>query len=245
MKKQLVFLCLIIFFANTAIVQKYPITADILRQTYIIETDTQQGTCFLVNINNQEYLITAKHLFKSNLLNGDSTTINIYQEDKYYKLKVQYFIHTDNSLDIAVLKLTKSIQIMIPFSIDGNVTLGQDIYFLGFPKLDSHQFYTTSKIGILPLVKSGIISGWINTGQYCLYFLDGHNNPGFSGGPVVCFDNSSSKPVIFGVISGYYYENKLVQKNNKSIDSTYIQENSGIIKCFPTSIVKQIIYNIK
>ncbi len=232
--------------------QKFPITADILRQTFIIKTDTLQGTCFLIEVGNQEYLLTAKHLFKTKLQNGVTTNIQIYQENKNRNLKVQYLTHEDITCDIALLKLFDSVKVMKPFSIEGQVTLGQDVYFLGFPKFNNLDFYTSSNIGILPLVKSGIISGWINTGIYNLYFLDGHNNPGFSGGPALCIDKTTGAPVIFGVISGYFIENKQVNKidtGHKSkvmiSDSDYIQENSGIIKCYPAILAQQIINRAK
>lgn len=225
--------------------QPFPITADILRQTYQIQTDTLSGTCFLIEVNNQEYILTAKHLFKANLRKGDSTTITIVIEDKLKKLNVSYFIHNDNAIDIAVLKLKNSIKVMPPFSIGGSVVLGQDIYFLGYPSFNNLRFGTSGIIGILPIVKKGIVSGWIWTGACNLYFLDGHNNPGFSGGPVVCIDYNTKKPVLFGVISGYYYENKPVRNKQGQNDSTYIQENSGIIKCFPAEIVNQIVETIK
>ena len=103
-------LLLIISLVTTMVMnaQNFPITADILRQTYLIQTSSSQGTCFLAEEENQEYLITAKHLFQNKLKNGDSTTISIYQENKLIELNVEYFIHDDTTIDIAVLKLKKS-----------------------------------------------------------------------------------------------------------------------------------------
>lgn len=222
------------------------ITADILRQTYLIRTDdTTQGTCFLIEVDNEEYLLTAKHLFRNKLINGDSTKILIYKENKAESLHVQFYIHNDTTIDIAVLKLKKSIKVIYPFSIGGNITLGQDIYFLGYPNFNDIQFYTEGTTGILPLVKKGIVSGWINNSTYTLFFLDGHNNPGFSGGPALCIDTKTQKPVIFGVISGYYYDKKPVKNKKEKDEAMHIQENSGIVKCYPTETVKQIIANIK
>jgi hypothetical protein len=224
--------------------QKFPVTADILRQTYLIQTDTLQGSCFLVEVENQEYLVTAKHLFRSNLKVGDSTNIKIIQENKVRSFKAKYFTHPDNSIDIALLKLPVSIKVITPFPVDGQVTLGQDIYFLGFPNFNTLQFHTSGTIGKLPLVKKGIVSGWINTNSYILYFLDGHNNPGFSGGPVICIDNATQKPFILGIISGYYFENKPVKNREGKYETTHVEENSGIIKCYPTAIIKMIIQKI-
>ena len=239
--KNIILTIFIILSAIHSNAQKFPITADILRQTYLLKTDTLQGTSFLIEENNQEYLVTAKHLFRKKLKNGDSTSVEIYNENKPLKLNVKYLVHNDKRIDIAVLKINKSIQVITPFPIGGRVNLGQDIYFLGYPSFNKIQFTTSGTIGILPLVKKGIVSGWNKIGNYKLFFLDGHNNPGFSGGPVVAINYDTQKPVIFGVISGYYYEKKQV-KNNKGINEPiHVQENSGIIKCYPTEMIKQII----
>ncbi|MCO5241237.1 MAG: serine protease [Chitinophagaceae bacterium] len=243
--KKIILIVFLVFTAFYLRSQTFPITADILRQTYIIQTDTLQGTCFLVEMNTQEYILTAKHLFSSKLHNGDSTRIIIYQENRPRSLAVQYYVHADSAIDIAVLKLKESIKVITPFDIEEEVTLGQDIYFLGFPSFNNIQFATSGTIGVLPLVKKGIISGWTTSGSNTLFFLDGHNNPGFSGGPVVCISGRTKRPIIFGVISGYYYENKPVKNNNGQDELTHIQENSGIIKCYSTRIVKQIILSNK
>ncbi len=238
-------LIVIIFAVFKLIAQQLPITADILRQTFLIQTSDTQGTCFLIEVDSQEYLITAKHLFHAKLQNGDLTRIVIYQENKEKDLNVQFYVHKDTTIDIAVLKLKESIKVMTPFSIEGKVALGQDIYFLGFPSFNNTQFFTSGTIGVLPLVKKGIVSGWYFNDNYYLFFLDGHNNPGFSGGPALCIDSKSKKPAIFGVISGYYHENKPVKNNHGEDEPSHIQENSGIIKCFQAEIAKQIIANIK
>lgn len=239
-------LIVIIFAAFRLIAQQLPITADILRQTFIIQTiDKTQGTCFLVEMDNQEYLITAKHLFRTKIHNGDSARIVIYQENKEINLSVQFYVHKDTTIDIAVLKLKESIKVMTPFSIGGKVVLGQDIYFLGYPSFNNIQFLTKGTIGVLPLVKKGIISGWNYNDAYTLYFLDAHNNPGFSGGPALCIDFDTKKPVIFGVISGYYYEDKPVKNKLKKNEITHIEENAGIVKCYSTETVRQIIASIE
>ena len=245
MKKTLFSLFFVTFAFLNSKSQMHFISADILRQTYLIQTDIQQGTCFLIEANNQEYLVTAKHLFRLTLQNGDSTQIIIWQENRSRNLNVKYYVHSDSTLDIAVLKLGESIKVMTPFSIGGDMILSQDIYFLGFPNFNNIQFSTSGTIGILPLVKKGIISGWNKNNSYTLFFLDGHNNPGFSGGPAVGIDNTTKKPVIFGVLSGYYYETKPVKNQHEQDELTHIQENSGIIKCFPTEMVKHIITSIR
>ena len=71
--------------------------------------------------------------------------------------------------------------------------------------------------------------------------LDGHNNPGFSGGPV--FFPMSTKfndhsVGLLGVISGYYYQTNTVQNGSGTI--TY-KENSGIMIAFDSQVISRII----
>ena len=61
---------------------------------------------------------------------------------------------------------------------------GQDVYFLGFPYGLHGDMSALSNDLPFPFVKKGIISLFHNDGVNRIY-LDGHNNPGFSGGPVV------------------------------------------------------------
>lgn len=250
--KKLVLLYLLVFLIKDLVIsQGSAITADILRQVYIIETESSQGSCFLVEYQNKEYIITAKHLFKNDLKCGDSTNIKITHEKKTYLLTVIYLIHSDTTIDIAVLKLRKSIKVITPLPFEGEVMNGQNIYFLGYPSFDNHIFSTyTDNFGRLPLVKKGIISGFFKINNYIRYYIDGHNNPGFSGGPALSYDFKRKRYYIFGVVSSYFYEPKLLWVNdslNKKISKvdslSFIKENSGIMYCYPAILARDIIQN--
>jgi hypothetical protein len=64
-------------------------------------------------------------------------------------------------------------------SADGLV-LSQDVYFLGYPLPERVRL-----VGTLPFVKRGIASGRAEINGVHVWLVDGHINPGFSGGPVV------------------------------------------------------------
>ena len=85
--------------------------------------------------------------------------------------------------DIAVFSLTGDLtpDLDLTPTIDG-IVWGQDAYFLGFP------FGIGFDLGggSLPFVKKAIVSGlYKSINGVSLVLLDGINNPGFSGGPVV------------------------------------------------------------
>jgi hypothetical protein len=61
-----------------------------------------------------------------------------------------------------------------------------------------------------------------------LVFLDGHNNPGFSGGPVVFHDAINDRFRIISVISGYLKKSLMPLKDNPPTEYN-LSFNSGII----------------
>ena len=72
-------------------------------------------------------------------------------------------------------------------------------------------------------------------------FLDGHNNPGFSGGPVVITNlgnESKHKMRIIGVISAYLNEEKVIKTPYGDFKN---RENSGIVVSYAFDHVFEII----
>ena len=89
--------------------------------------------------------------------------------------------------------------------------MGQDAYFLGFPygiRIDSKGLNGPYPLAV---IKRGTVSGVIALGNDAkteMVLLDGYNNPGFSGGPIVFRDLNQSAVVLklIGVISGFIPE---------------------------------------
>jgi hypothetical protein len=119
------------------------------------------------------------------------------------------------------------------------LTLGQQVYFLGYP----YGLSTAGSaplppgFGEIPFVKSGIISAIDsrNPGATILY-LDGQNNPGFSGGPIVFWHAESAMFRVAGVVGGYRNEALPVLKRKdlskpqaSAYNDLYTRANSGIV----------------
>ena len=98
-------------------------------------------------------------------------------------------------------------------------------------------------------MKKAIFSGIDSGGGPPVTYLDGHKNPGFSGGPVV-FANyfQGDRLEIAGVIAGYriqpvFVEEALVDNANRSSDYTqkktvrFVRENSGLIVAFDINTI--------
>ena len=110
----------------------------------------------------------------------------------------------------------------------GNIILGQEVYFLGFPYGLNTNMGELNRNFPVPFIKKAILSAVY--GKLDLLFLDGHNNPGFSGGPVV-FSQGRAPANAFsvaGVISGYRESTQPVYRAGEAtaFESAY---NTGII----------------
>ena len=199
------------------------ITFSVIHRVFALKFQGNQGTGFTIDVDGKQYLITAKHIVKN--IAGDDVSIEIYHANKWKLVKVRLVGHCDQDVDISVLATNIQLSpayIMEP-TPDG-LAYGQDVYFLGFP-------YTKSASPMnrnfpFPFVKKAIVS-WI-TDDAPIVYLDGHNNKGFSGGPVVFRQHGSNAYQVAGVISGYFGEKEpVVDENN--IQRLIYESNTGII----------------
>lgn len=223
------------------------VTNEILQSVFLIKYGNNTGTSFLVSIDSNDYLITAKHLFPNNIPFKAKIDVEIYNNKGWMKLNADLLFHRNANIDIAVLDLkTKDIKNM-EFDIGcENSYLSQECFFLGFPfglKMDDDATGRLNKGFPIPFVKKAIISLFLSdtTMKMTQIFLDGHNNPGFSGGPVVITNsgnNSKHKMRIIGVISAYLNEEKMIKTPYGDLKNN---ENSGIILSYAFDHVFEII----
>ena len=75
-----------------------------------------------------------------------------------------------------------------------------------------------------------------------MFYLDGHNNPGFSGGPVVYKMINQSNFRICGVISGYRCQQQPGFISGSPLN-IYFNENTGLIISFAIEPAVEIIRN--
>ena len=243
MKSRFFFL-FILFFSLNSIAQNL-VPSEILQRVFYIKKGTVTGTCFLVSIDSNDYLITAKHLFPSTLENKSMVDIEILRNTGWVKLKPTYLIHSNPYIDVAVLDL-KSNNLKNNFFDIGskNYYLSQECFFLGFPfglRIDDKEGKINNGYP-LPFVKKAIVSSFISdsTGM-TQFFLDGHNNIGFSGGPVVITNietGSKNKMRIIGIVSAYLNENKIISTPFGDFKNS---ENSGIVLSYAFDHVIEII----
>lgn len=196
-----------------------------LQSTFQITYGGSTGTCFQYiyvhgKIGNV-FLVTVRHLFKG-VSEAAPIEVSIKTETGDKKLQGNIYFHKDASIDIAVVMLSETLCDWYEFG-EEKYTIGQDVFFCGFP-----YGFSMESVGInngypLPLVKKALISGY--NGKHKRFILDGHNNPGFSGSPLGYFNLDTRTAHIVGVVYGYQPQANAINVGAMSIP---YQENSGI-----------------
>jgi len=209
---------LIAFLALTAAMVprvKAQITSNVFERVLKIRVNggtphESAATAFTIDVDGREYLVTAKHVVNEL---KESDKIDIYADGKWLSLAVTLF-RCDDPIDIAVLVPPRQLTTTYDFPFDQtHQQLGQDAYFLGFPFDLQAPGRNVNGLYPLALIKRATISGIIALDgrdqtdplKAKWLLLDGYNNPGFSGGPIVYRD--LRKPGLFynllGVVSGF------------------------------------------
>jgi hypothetical protein len=199
------------------------ITSNVIHRVFRIRFKESRGSAFAIDVDGRQYLVTAKHLVPSLT---DSGELEIYSNGGWTRAACRLVGHADGDLDVSTLavdqRLTPS-ELPVGLAMAG-LFYGQDAYFLGFPYGDLTRYGFGPEGYPLPFVKKAIVSCFDGG----LMYLDGHNNPGFSGGPVVYLSPGERDFRIAGVISGFRYENEPVFAGETATALTY-QYNTGIV----------------
>jgi hypothetical protein len=200
------------------------VTSNILQRVFILRIGSQQGTCFTIEVDGRQYLITAKHVLGSS---GTSASLEILHGGQWTTLPFQSIPVEPSQVDIAVLALNQQLSGLMPIQLGmkGHY-LSEEVFFVGFPYGLSYDGKSINSGFPIPFVKRGIISAFAN-GDGEPFFVDGINNPGFSGGPVSVV-KSPENPSIIGVVSGYRFEEQPVYHQGQKIDLN-VQVNTGLL----------------
>jgi len=216
------------------------ITANVISRTFHLKFADSTATCFTIDLDNKQYFITAKHVINS-LRTGSE--IELYYNGRWEKLPVSLIGHSSNS-DVSVFALDFALPAHpLPAIMDG-MAYGQDVYFLGFPYGLKSEMGHLNRDFPMPLVKKGIVSAMFfnNANEGKFFYIDGHNNPGFSGGPVVFsqLGNHRLEYKVGGIISGYRYDLENAVVGGQKLDIQY-KTNTGIIIAYSIENAIEII----
>lgn len=210
------------------------VTSNVLRRTLLIQA-SEGGTAFTIEVDGRQYLITAKHVV-GKLPNEAESTIQVRKKNGWAPLKVTVF-KCDDPVDIAVL--VPPAQITVNFALEptsNGMMAGQDAYFVGFP-YGSFATYATQP-DVFGFVKRATVARFdrLPDAHTQMILLDGYNNPGFSGSPVVYRDLSQSGIVfkVAGVLVSYLYDASPVVNKKQEIHEDEItaedRERSDVVR---------------
>lgn len=204
---------------------------NILQRVFQLRVGAQIATGFTIEVDERQYLITAKHVVADASRAG---SIDIFH-DRDWIINIPYraVLVEPDVVDIAVLALNQRISPLLPITVGiKGAFLSQKVFFVGFPFGLSINGRAVNGGFPLPLVKHGIIAA-IAIGDGEPFLVDGINNPGFSGGPVVIADNPTS-PRIIGVVSAYKTEQQPVSYGGQEVAALSARSNTGLLVAFET-----------
>ena len=184
------------------------------------------GTAFTFEHADRQWLVTASHVLPVGETKPIVRLRLPYRNDEL-TLQLDLLDVQPPNADIAVSHLHGPIthSLSLPATSEGLIW-SQQLFFLGFP----YGLATESADTRLAFVKSGILSARSEVEDAKLIYIDGFNNPGFSGGPVVfCRDGDNQRPQIAGVISGYRFEHLPVYQGDAEVPAITARVNTGIV----------------
>ncbi|HTG32013.1 MAG TPA: serine protease [Thermoanaerobaculia bacterium] len=212
-------------------------TSNVLYRLLRIRTATSTGSAFTIEVGGKQYLITARHLLTGF---GSEGEIELWIGGKWSRNRARAIYPSREAVDIAALDLGRAVTVTFPLEpSSGGLALGQQVYFLGFPDGLGTSGVTPVPPGFgeIPFLKSGIVSAVDDRDpEASILYLDGQNNPGFSGGPIVFWHSASRGFRVAGVVRGYRNEALPVLRQKdlgnpeaRAYNDLYTRANSGIV----------------
>lgn len=211
------------------------ITANVIHRVFMIRWRDQVGTAFAIDIEERQYLITARHIVTS-LVGSD--TVELFGNGTWNAFPIRLIGHAAADVDISVLA---GDHVIVPPNLpleatSQGVIYGQDLHFLGFPYGMVGNYFFGAGGYPLPLVKRATLSHF----QRSVYLLDGHNNPGFSGGPVVFVPSGGKDYKVAAVVSGFRAIEEPVFAGGQLTPFVY-RYNTGIIVSHSIDVAVELI----
>ena len=212
------------------------VTREVIQRVFHLAAKETSGktstfTGFTLDIDDKQYLCTARHCVVTDPYESDCETLlhpdhlYINNNKRWEILDVQLVGFGTESADICIFALKQELSPRmntLPASPDG-IVYSQDVYFLGYPlglnfdvKKKENNNYP------LPFVKKATVSAFSSTKKTPrLVCLDGIANRGFSGGPVVFKKGNENSFSVASIIAGYELEPESTEEFKLNSGITY------------------------
>lgn len=215
------------------------ILTNILYRTFFIKA-ANYGTAFTIDVEGEEFLVTARHLLEPNVTDFE---LQIFHDKKWLRGHATVVGHGKGEIDISILRIGTRLS---PPGFDvipsmGELTLGQDVFFLGFP----YKMWgdVGSFMGGLPcpFAKKGTLSLLSVESPQVLY-VDAINNEGFSGGPLFFYPLGKPKELrIAGVVSKFRVEHEVVFDEHGNPTKMTVPYNTGFLIAYSIKYALELI----
>ncbi len=203
------------------------VPSDIIQRTFHVAHGNEAGTAFTIEVGDLQYIVTAAHVVKGLQPN---TKLRVNHQGGWTPIDIGEVWVSPTGADLSLISPKAQLSPCHPILVGGAASfyLSQQIFFLGFPYGMRLDIGPVNNDFPVPFVKTGIVSSFTSAGTGSqIVFCDGHNNPGFSGGPIVAIDQERRVHVI-AVVSGYRYNDDPVLLNGQNTGLTY-RANTGLV----------------
>lgn len=213
------------------------VTSNVLGRVLQVRSPTTTCSAFTIEVEDKQYLVTARHCVGGVT---NSRPLQVRQGNEWKPVGGPMIFPSNPTVDIAALGLAEAITIKYEFqpTSDG-MALGQSVFFLGYPSDLSTKWKSPDSpdFGEVAFIKAGILSAMDTRDRRAvIVYVDGHNNPGFSGGPIVFRPNPNSPFRVAAVVKGFRGEGTPVVKrqdlddlNAPAHEDLYARANAGIV----------------
>jgi hypothetical protein len=202
------------------------VTANVISRVLELKTSTGRATAFTLDQGERQYLVTARHLFEPGDSTPTVTVSNAWLAPQDLQLDLLEVDPPAADVAVAPLATRLTTELELPATFTG-FGLSQQVHFLGYPYGLATEVSREGRQRAA-FIKGATVSAsaWVD-GVHLIY-LDGINNPGFSGGPVVGQPSGTgSRLTVCGVVAGYRSQTQPVYIGAQPIAA--IRENTGII----------------
>lgn len=172
-------------------------------------------------------MVTARHVVSG--LPNENAIIQVQQDEQWKDYHtIRTIFPASVNVDIAIFETNETVK--TPYFVQngdaGGPTMGQSVWFLGYPYGIESRFQGGKAA---PFIKRGTMSAIdASKPDAVVLYIDGFNNPGFSGGPIIYWDFSKHVYEILGVVQGYREDSAKVLINGQHVD-TQLLVNTGIL----------------
>ncbi len=185
-----------------------------------LTTPMSRGAGFTIDVKGRQWLVTARHVVEG----ARPDQVIVLRRAVRANVELTPVPPAEVGADIAVFELSQDITPpnLTLHATSGGVIFSQDAYFLGWPY---GLGLRDARFGAYPFVKKSIVAGLDeDVNGVSLFLLDGINNPGFSGGPVVFNKIGTKDWHVMSVVSAYRTEQISVVGGTGAVPA-----NTGIV----------------